>query len=638
MRVVFDIETDGLLDTLTKVHCLVAIDIDTEEIYKFHGEDWLVKFRDFYQGVDLWVGHNVIDFDIRALERLTDLSFPREKVLDTLVLSRLNRFKRSKGHSLDAWGQYLKYPKLDFNDYSKFSEEMLAYCVNDVQLNLQVYNKLWNTCFHKPEWQQAIKIEHDMAWLCSDMNDVGFKFDYDKAMQLLHETQGMLEELTAELQQAFPPKLRFVREVVPKARKDGTMSTVGLKWYDGPTSTFAVDSPMSRVESVPFNPGSPRQVVERLRTGGWNPVEKTKGHIQFEKDYNRTPKVNRTPQLTERLQHFKQYGWKVSEKNLATLPEGDTPELIAARKLVKWLMLESRRSTLEEWTSVYNPYTGRIHGRFSSIGAWTQRMSHKNPNMANVPAAKTRYRDKDLEKLAISYGHNMRKLWTCDTDEYLVGTDADGIQLRILAHYMDDVEFTQALVEGRKEDRTDAHSLNQRNLQPYCKDRDTAKTFIYAFLLGAGTSKIAEILQCGLSQAKKAKEDFIAAYPGLQHLKDVVIPRDAERGYFVGLDGRLVMCDSEHLMLAGYLQNGEKVIMSHACRTWRDEAERRRYNFRQVNFVHDEWQTVVKGNKETAESLGRIQSDSFGRVGQMLKLNCPLAGQYDVGKNWDDTH
>jgi DNA polymerase-1 len=262
--------------------------------------------------------------------------------------------------------------------------------------------------------------------------------------------------------------------------------------------------------------------------------------------------------------------------------------------------------------------------------------------MANIPAEPS------------PFAHEMRSLWIVPADSWLVGVDADAIQLRILAHYINDPKFTEALINGRKENGTDIHTLNKIALGPICKSRADAKTFIYAWLLGAGDAKIATILGCSLRDAKEAKRNFLEAYPGLKRLKEVVIPRDAEKGYFVGLDGRAVLCNSEHLMLAGYLQNGESIIMKKANLLWRKRLEEYwdgwfELPYKQVNFVHDEWQTEVQGDYELAKQIAEIQAQAITDVGIELNLNCPLKGSFitenhdgeivlTIGRNWAETH
>lgn len=339
--------------------------------------------------------------------------------------------------------------------------------------------------------------------------------------------------------------------------------------------------------------------------------------------------------VKDRKTHYDRYGWTVDEENLATLPDW-APE--PAKKLTQWLTLEGRRKLLTEWIK-HCQEDGRIHGKFWPIGAWTGRMSHSEPNQANIPSFSEEAPTTPVEEIKAKYDGSMRALWGVkDEDSWLVGTDAEGIQLRLLAHYMKSKDYVDAICVGDKSLGTDIHNMNMKALGPVCKTRDDAKTFIYAFLLGASIPKISQILKCSTKDASIAVENFLTALPELKRLKEIKIPHDAAKGYFTGLDGRKVPCNSTHLMLAGYLQNGEAVVMKHACVKWRTEAKKLGLKFKQVDFVHDEWQTEIKGTKEDAELLGRLQRESIEWAGKELGLFCPLAGSTKIGRNWRDTH
>jgi DNA polymerase-1 len=338
--------------------------------------------------------------------------------------------------------------------------------------------------------------------------------------------------------------------------------------------------------------------------------------------------------MDERGQKFAKFGWTLSEANLNTLP--DTAP-VGGKRLAEWLTLEGRRSSLVEWLGHCGDDL-RIHGSFTHVGAWTGRMAHRNPNQANIPAQFHGEARTDVEKVKDRYDGQMRELWCVPKGCYLVGTDAEGIQLRVLAHLMKSEEYVHAIVSGRKEDETDIHNLNRKALGMSHVTRDMAKTFIYAFLLGAGNAKVAQILKVKQKEAKQAVENFMQSIEGLADLKKKVIPRIAERGYFKGLDGRRVNVPSEHKTLAGMLQNGESTIMKHASLDWVHKAKRQFLEFKLVTWPHDEWQTEVRGQMKDAELLGKIQRQSIVDTGEKFGMVCPLAGSTDIGSNWKDTH
>jgi DNA polymerase-1 len=239
-----------------------------------------------------------------------------------------------------------------------------------------------------------------------------------------------------------------------------------------------------------------------------------------------------------------------------------------------------------------------------------------------------------------------------------VGVDADAIQLRVFAHYINDSELIEALISGKKEDKSDAHSLNQRILGSVCKTRAAAKRFLYALFLGAGLGKLSTILGCGQEQAKEALGKLMERYSGFDQLKRSTIPRDARNGWFIGLDGRRVgipgadFSERRHLAMSGYLQNGEAIIMKLARLLWKEQIRLlfpEEYAIKLVNFVHDEWQTEVPNTDYyIAHEVARIQCEAIRKVGEQLKLNCPLAGTYGdnpndyktwtFGHNWKETH
>lgn len=635
MLVVCDIETNALRDP-TRLWVIGIKELTTGTVHTFVEPDKNPKeFLRYASRVTGWIGHNFIAYDLPNINRLVPgANLNPHAVIDTLVVSRLLNFNQHGGHSLEAWGQRLGCPKLDFHDFDQLTDEMITYLKGDLEVTYKLY-KHFEKYIVSNLWKKALRAEHELAIICRSMHEHGFTFDIDKATALRNELSQKIEVLSAELQSAFPPRVVSLGEIHPRTTKTGTLHRGDFRWVtNGDLTPFSPGCPFTRIEFEPFNPGSAKQRIEVLNQYGWKPIEKTKGHLQCERELQaaRWKRLGAAAvaELEKRLEEYKIYGWKTTEENLATLPK-DAPK--AAHKLVEWLLLASRVSVLTEWINAYDERSQRIHGTFNPIGAWTQRMSHVAPNMANIP------RDD------APYGADMRSMWCAPSDRYLIGVDADSIQLRILAHYMDDKRFTQALVSGSKADGTDAHTMNQRALGSICKTRDVAKTFIYAWLLGAGIPKIAQILECKHEQAREAVDNFLTAYPGLERLKKEIIPRDAASGYFQGLDGRLVMCDNEHLMLAGYLQNGEKVIMTHANIIWRKQLDKEKIPYWQVNFVHDEWQTYTIRDMEVAKYVAQVQADSLRIAGEQLGVKCPLLGsihgshgQLAIGDNWLQTH
>ena len=617
-RVVLDIEADGL--NPTKIWCVVTKDIDNGKVTIHTDRDTL---ESQIQNARLIIAHFGIEYDFPVLSKLWNINFEGIELRDTVVLSKLYHQRADGGHSLEAWGERFKFPKGNHTDFTKLSQEMIDYCIQDVELTHKVYDFLISRM--KTQFNKAIKCEHEMAVICREMKENGFKFNYEDAKRIEHELRIRLATLDRDIQSAFPPRSVEVKTFKPRYTKFGTINRSDFRWYDGSDFTcFDPEAELSVFRWEEFNPQSPRQIIERLEPY-WKPIDRTDGWIDAKRSRDK-----------EKLKRLERYAWKINENNLATLSESAP---FGARLLVERLLISSRLRTLETWFNAYNNGDGRIHGEFSSLGTWVHRLSHSSPNMGNIAAEKTiKYNTKHLRDLAVEYGGRMRRLWTCDPEAYLVGCDMEGAHLRLFAHFINDRKFIEALVNGDKKLGTDSHSINKQIIGDICPDRDRAKTFIFTFLNGGATPKVAQIFNCSSKEAEQILERFVKAYPGLQKLRDNEFPSNAKRGYFIGLDGRIIFNQDERLMMAGYLQNGEATVMKHANIKWKYELKKLGIRFSQVNFVHDEFQTEVYGDRELALEVGRIQAKMITEVGVEFGLNCPLAGEIKVGKNWLETH
>jgi DNA polymerase I-like protein with 3'-5' exonuclease and polymerase domains len=664
MRVVIDIETNSLVRP-SKIWLIVCKDVDTGELYVWRNVSdnptEAKSFLDFASRCTYWVGHNVLGYDFPVLYRLLDL--PRvdiQSICDTLVVSKLVDYSR-QGHSIEDYGLLYGLEKIKFNDFKQYSREMEEYCVRDIDISHRVY-VAYAPILASDVWKSSLLLEHQFQELVNDLHDNGFAFDTEGCRRLLVRVESELAELDKEIHDAFPPKLTLEREVNPVLTKHGTLHRKDFRWVENGDLSEFNGGPFCKCRWQDFNPSSHTQIINVLNSAGWKPINKTKTHIETERELNKL-KYHPRPQgevaltkevLYNKIQSLSKYGWKIDEDNLATLPSSAPPP---ARSLAKRILLESRRRTLTEWLNLVSPI-GRIHGKFYGIGAWTHRMAHQNPNTANIPLAVNVH--DGSTKL---YGRELRELWRVPKNRLLVGVDAESIQLRVFAHYINDPAFTKAIVEGKKSDKSDPHSFNQKVFGPCCKTRQASKHSLYAIFFGGGPVKIAEIMGCTRDEASEAMDNLARRYSGLSRMKDELFPEDARRGYFIGLDGRHVKIPGDtvgqrkHLCMSGYLQNGEAVIMKKAALLWYQQldAELKLERWKKiaskdpflfVNMVHDEWQTEVPNNMDWAIRLAQIQAESLRIVGEELGLNCPLAGSYwnddhndyTIGVNWYQTH
>ena len=649
---VSDIETNTLVGS-DKLWLCGGKDLKTGEVYKFEKchEDPVAKAAaiEWYKSLDYIVGHNFVQFDGPELNRLLEpkLINPK-KIIDTLLVSRMINYdipvpKGAKfPHSLQAWGIRLGVYKGDFHDFANFSDEMVEYWLGDLDTTEALHDH-FSKYIYDPDWRKSMRAEHDLQVELVRTKYYGFAFDSNKAQFLLNAVQVQMKQLEEQFQIDFPPKLTLVNTIKYRLKQDGEEMASVKKAKERYALTQKDGDDLLCLDWIDFKPGSPKDRIDALWDAGWKPVDKTKTFQKFDRlsvgdPYGTSIKSMSKEFYSEKKKHLQHYGWTVSEDNLSTLPD-DAPE--GAKALAKWLTLEGRRSSLVEWINQVGS-DERIHGTINNIGAWTGRCAHKAPNTANIPSAFHGEPKTAVEEVKKQYDSHLRACWTVPSGSFLVGTDADGIQLRVLADYLwryfDADQYAQAIMEGKKENETDIHNVNKRALGLNHATRDMAKTFIYAWLLGAGVAKTAQILRVNQRQATEARDNFVKSIDGLAQLKNKLIPTVGDQGYFTGYDGRKVIVPSTHKALAGMLQSAESILMKHTLLRWTSEARKLGINFKLVGFIHDEYQTEVIGTREEAEELGKIQADCMLEVGEDLGFKIPTPGSYDVGNNWLDTH
>lgn len=591
-----DIETDGLLDTVTKVHCLVLQDADTSEVYSY-GPDGIQEGLDRMLKADRLVFHNGIRFDIPVLEKLyPHINVDRARVIDTLVCTRLiwanlsdadgGRIAAGKlepkqrgSHSLAAWGKRLGVLKGDFGqstDWSEWTPEMQKYCEQDVAVTL----KLWAAISAKEYSATAIELEHQVAWIVAEQERHGFLFDVAKAEKLLMRLQKERAEIETDLQTIFDPWYSAVEEKTPT-------KTVNYKSTD--RHSVWAGAPYTVIKQNVFNPNSRMHIADRLTAKyGWKPSE-------FTPDGRA----------------------KIDETVLDELPY---PE---AKRIAYALMLQKRIGQLGEGSNAWLNLVGkdsRIHGAINTNGAVTGRMTHNYPNVAQTPS------------VGKPFGKECRELFCVPSGKKLVGVDVSGLELRMLGHFLhrfDGGAYGDEVVNG------DIHTVNQHAAG--LPSRNQAKTFIYGFLYGAGAAKIGSIVGKGPKEGQKLKTKFLDQTPALAKLIKAVTTA-AQRGYLKGLDGRHLHIRSSHAALNTLLQSAGALV----CKRWAvemDIALRERglkHKCQVVANIHDEHQ--YECDEDIAELVGELSVQSIKKAGQYFNIKVELDGEAKIGNNWYETH
>ena len=543
MRAIVDIETDSL--DATKVHCIVAKDIDSGRVYPFP-PDLVTEFKSWAQGVKQFIMHNGLSFDAPVLNRLLGTNIKPSQVLDTLVLSQLFNPIRD-GHSLKAWGERLGFPKGDVDTFEVYTPDMLEYCKQDVNITHKVFQELEKES--KGFSAYSSKIEHKIRVIIDQQERNGFAIDMQKAMSLYNLLKDEADKLEKWSVDYFDP------------------TVVKLK---------------TKTKYIPFNIGSRQQIADRIMKLGWKPKQHTdKGNIII---------------------------------NEAVL---DTINLPEARKFSRFFLLQKRIAQIKSWIKACDDKDGRVHGRVMTLKTITGRMSHNSPNMAQIPAVRS------------PYGKECRDCWTVNNPytHSIVGTDASGLELRCLAHLMNDTTFTDILLTG------DIHTHNMK--MAGLTDRDQAKTFIYAFMYGAGAAKIGKIVGEGAREGGQLITKFLSSMPALKRVRDEVT-KAAIKGKIRGIDGRVLYIRSAHSALNTLLQGAGAVV----CKVWLINIMTRvrtlGVDAKLVASIHDEYQFEVLNTD--VKKFGQITKDAMKDTEKELRMKCPLDSEWKVGKTWAETH
>ena len=337
----------------------------------------------------------------------------------------------------------------------------------------------------------------------------------------------------------------------------------------------------TKTKKIPFNIASRKQIADRLMERGWEPTKLTdKGNVIVNED---------------------------------VLSKIKMPE---AQMFSRYFLLQKRTGLLKAWIKECGEDM-RVRGRVLTLKTITGRMAHHSPNMAQVPAVYS------------PYGKECRELWTVSNTQthQLVGTDASGLELRCLAHYMRDADFTNEVLTG------DVHTANQHAAG--LSNRDQAKTFIYAFLYGAGPAKIGKIVGGGPGKGQKLISKFLSNMPALRTLRSNV-QEAAQNGSIKGLDGRRLMIRSEHAALNTLLQGAGAIV----CKQWLVEIDKRvrrsGLDAKLVASVHDEYQFEVA--KPDINRFTKITKEAMYQTQREFSFKCDLDSDYKVGNNWAETH
>ena len=609
MRLVFDIETNGLLPSVDTIHCIAALDVDTNQLLTFGPNDIDTGLKALGEA-SLLVGHNICGYDLPVISHVKGVDLRHVPCVDTAAVSRAiftatlrdadySRLKQGfpkqlvGRHSLESWGHRLGFKKGEFGkttDWSEYSLEMLKYCAQDVLVTARLFEFL--TVFERLPGAPAMPldamlIESRVHGVLGEQERHGVRFDEEGAIRLVVDLQTEKASLTEQLQEIFPPQFISKGTFTPKR--------------DNRSRCYAKGATLTRIELREFNPGSDQQVGERLQGSGWFPGEFTPGGQP-----------------------------KVDESTLATLGSAELP---GVDLLLRYKLVDKRLGQIFEGKNAWLKLSkgGRLYGRVMATGTRTGRMSHSRPNLAQVP------------RVGSYLGAECRNLFGPQGWGHLVGCDASGLEMRCLANRIfpyDGGHFAKEVVEG------DVHEMMRRASGLH--SRTHQKTFSYAMIYGAGTSRLGQTVATDLRDAglpvndsvkvlgKKTHTRLVSKLAGLGDLLKAT--RAAHRRGFIRLlNGLYVMSKSEHSALNTLLQGDGAVVMKVAQFHLDEQLRKAGLTYAWNLTVHDEFQIEVL-DKDVAQRVGELAVESVREAGHYLGMSVELDAEFSIGRTWRETH
>lgn len=632
---VADVEANGLEPT--KIWCMVVKDIETKEKKVLLGHNEIYQFWLANKSAT-WIFHNGIGYDCYYLDRLCGTDFTHSDVVDTLVLSYLYWPAIPGGHSLEAYGERLKIPKVhawltdrDFQNVNNISL-FIERCETDVEITDRVYANLRVKMATVGFSGKSIELEHQVAWIIARQTRNGWWFHKKAAEEFRERLDKLRLSKEEEIFKLFPPERKLVGTYPIRVKADGNYHASTLKHFQ--KDHEIIDGNIHVYVRSQFNVGSPPQRLKRLLDLGFTTSKRTKsGGISADEQSIREwlllQQGNRIGEVCKDIQHYVEPLPELSvEGGIHQIHSGvlepDTSSFAAVSSIADWLVLAGRSNMVGTWLNKLHPRTHRIHGHVFPCGAATRRATHSGPNTANIPT----------EASGAAYGRECREFWGVmpDSDRIIMGYDAKSCQMRMFAHHIDNPLVTKLYVEG------DPHQANADNAGGSLT-RANLKNCYYAFILGAQDPKLGEI--CGKTGPEgralgaHIRRTLYRTAPGLEAaIRDAEWEFDKRGGFLQCIDGGFVRPPSKRHVLAYQVQPDEAILMKQAM-VYIDERARDLDHLK-IGDIHDEGQHEVYFGD--AVSLGEIAVQAIRDAGETFNLKAPMDGDFKLGLSWADTH
>jgi DNA polymerase-1 len=610
--ILFDIEANGLLNTVTKVWCAAAYDIETKEWFTFTPET-VNQLPTLLQNYDVAIGHNIVSYDFPLLKKMYGFEY-KGIMFDTLIASRV-LFPDIGKHGLDDWGKRVGINKPKIDDWSYYDAEKLNRCEEDVKINLKVYERIIGLINKLSIRDSRIKNISIYNWLFFErimtqnldkQAENGWYFDINECYRLIEWLEPQIEETQNIIIPKLPPVYANSwrkKPTVKPFKKDGSLTGSVIAHVPDDQIDNVVGE-FCRIEFRAMKLNDWEFIKNYLLKLGWIPQNWNYQEDQFGKP-------------------IKVDGEKV--KTSPKIPKGEEWDIVSEQANNPDLKLIAQYNKMVHRKNILKGYAENCRGdhRIPAVAITpdqvTQRCSPKI--VANVPRADGK-----------SYlGKEMRSLFQAAPGKILVGCDADSLEARITAHYLYEYDqvLSEMLISG------DIHEINVEKYNKYnISDRGTAKGMLYALLYGAQVSKVMEMFRLNKSQARELYEAFWSEYVGVLKFKQDVETEYQQFGYILGIDGRPLTVRYKHACINTKIQSCGALTMKLAYCILAKKI--RETDCKIIGFYHDEIDTEC--HPDISDTVGIMISESMTEAGKQFKLNVPITGSYKVGLSWAEIH
>lgn len=704
-EVVYDVESNGLLDKITKIWVIAATSLDGEKQWVFTDQDCGEHHVDgnledgvkFLMSQDKIVCHNQAGYDYHVFEKFyphlwNRKKMPFSKVWDTFVQSKCQHFDRpfikgvKSNHSLQYYGEKFGFPKPPIEDWTYWDAEKLNRVLVDIEINRRAYlflNKEAEAV--SLDFTTQIRRTQMAQYWYAKQELTGTYGDKELMLKYVDELDTEIEKLALEIEPKLPMKVK------PKAPKC-TWTDIRDKWEG-----FFRKVPRTErdAEGKPIKPAYMPTTKIFVKSGNYDRHTANHFGIDTDPEANSELKVvgpytkfdiegSKMSQHAQVKEYLLANGWKPTQWNYQKNEDGSL-----ARDSRRNLIKKSPKLTEDSFDSIKGDvgnkialYNTLVHRRRTfkneknDSKGWVNQLRKED---SRIPAGALAWQTGtgraaqfgivNVPSPAAVFGAPMREVWKASDGKIMISVDMDSAQMRLLANYMGDDEYTKAVLEGEEFDAdhnylgTDAHTVNakafgtlpedlwaearetqDKELIAQCSSiRKTGKNGFYALLFGAGDEKLANTLKVsgGSKRGAEIKESFRSKLAKAGELQDKLISQWKSNGFrkggYIEVCGNTwVWCPSEHKLLNYLLMGSEGVLQNQAICWANMQMEKRKLQGNQLLSIHDELTFEFPIEEEDAGKV--LLTEMYGKASEQVGLDVLVTGTAMSGKSWLEIH